>query len=177
VDHNWESRRRLSIARQPADTNDMRNHLRTIAALALACCLTAACDALKKTTETPTTPTPATISLDALAGTWVTSRSATPATGCGAVKYTVTPVSATSANVTFSATCASTIQITGTGSGKVNGAALDWTSQGLVSQGGVNCPFTFPNGRATEETGGVKIVYSGTVCGIPVSGEEVLKKP
>jgi hypothetical protein len=152
----------------------MRNNLRTIAALALACGMTTACDALKKTS--PTTPGPTTVSLDAFAGTWVTSRSATPATSCGAVKYTVTPVSATSANVTFSATCASTIQVTGTGNGKVNGSALDWSAQGLVSQGGLNCPFTFANGKATEETGGVKIVYSGTVCGIPVSGEEVLQR-
>jgi hypothetical protein len=177
VDHNRESRRPLSNHGQPADTNDMRNHLRTIAALAFACGLTAACDALKKTTDTPTAPTPGAISLDAFAGTWVTSRSATPTTGCGAVKYTVTPVSATSANVAFSATCASTIQVVGTGTGRVNGAALEWSAQGTVSQGGVNCPFTFPNGRATEETGGLKLVYSGTVCGIPVSGEEVLKKP
>lgn len=156
----------------------MRNNLRTLTALALACGLTTACDALKKVTDSsPTTPSPTTVSLDALAGTWVTSRSATPATSCGAVKYTVTPVSATTANVTFAATCAGTIQITGSGTGKVSGSTLDWSAQGLVGQGGVNCPFTFANGKATEDTGGVKIVYSGTVCGIPVSGEEVLKKP
>ena len=82
------------------------------------------------------------------------------------------------ANVTFSATCASTIEVTGTGTGKMNGATLEWTAQGLVGQGGTNCPFSIPNGKATEETGGgIKVSYTGTVCGIPVSGSEVVKKP
>ena len=48
--------------------------------------------------------------------------------------------------------------------------------QGLVAQGGVNCPFTFTNGKATEDAAGIKVVYSGTVCGIPVSGTETVKK-
>ncbi|MEP6916303.1 MAG: hypothetical protein ABJC89_11690, partial [Acidobacteriota bacterium] len=150
----------------------MLKHLRTVAPLALACALTTACGASKEATGGPTTPTPTTISLDALAGTWITSRSATPAAGCGAVKYVVTPVSATAATIAFSATCAGTIQITGTGTGTVNDSGLDWTAQGLVSQSGVNCPFSFPNGKATQDAAGIKIVYSGTVCGIPVSGDE-----
>ena len=54
---------------------------------------------------------------------------------------------------------------------------LGWNAQGTVTQGSLTCPFTFTNGKATQEaTGGVRIVYSGTVCGIPVSGDEVLKK-
>lgn len=151
----------------------MRSSRRPIRALALVCCLTAGCDVFSKK-ESPTSPTPA-VSLDAFAGKWVTSRSALPATSCGALNYTVTPVTATTANVTLDATCAN-IHVTGAGTGKINGSALDWTAQGLVSQGGVNCPFTFTNGKATEEAGGIKVVYTGTVCGIAVSGDEVLKK-
>jgi hypothetical protein len=155
----------------------MRNHLRTIATLAAASVLLTACGASKDAGRSPTTPTPGALSLDALAGTWVTTRSGTPAASCGAVNYVVTPVTATSATITFSATCAGSVQIAGTGTGTVNGSALDWAAQGLVSQSGVNCPFTFPNGKATPETAGIRIVYSGTVCGIPVSGDEVLKRP
>jgi hypothetical protein len=160
-----------------ADTHDMAHHLRTVGALAFASLLTTGCGASKDGNGSPTTPTPVPISLDALAGTWVTSRSATPAAGCGAVRYVVTPVTATSATITFSATCAGTVQISGTGTGNVNGSALDWTAQGVVSQSGVNCPFNFPGGKATQDGAGIRIVYSGTVCGIPVSGDEVLKKP
>ena len=39
-------------------------------------------------------------------------------------------------------------------------------------------PFSFPNGTATQDPGGgIKVVYAGTVCGIPVSGSEVVEKP
>jgi hypothetical protein len=163
-----------------ADREDMRKSLRIAGVVAAVCILTAGCNALDKLTgdKNPTSPSPSTVSLDVFAGTWASTTAATPPTGCGNVKYTVTPVSATEATVTFSATCASSIQVTGSGTGKVNGSTLDWSAQGLVGQGGTNCPFTFPNGKATEETGGgIKVSYAGTVCGIPVSGSEIVKKP
>jgi hypothetical protein len=162
----------LSDGLSPADTNHMANKLRSMSALALTCALATGCDALKKTTS-PTTPD---VSAAAFAGTWVTSRSSLPEAGCGAVTYTVKPVTASSATITFSATCAGTIQINGSGVGNVNGSALDWNAQGTVAQGTLSCPFTITNGKATENPAGVRIIYSGTVCGIPVSGDEVLKK-
>lgn len=125
----------------------------------------------------PTSPSAPTVSLDVFAGAWTSATASTPSTGCGNVTYTVTPVSTTAANVTFQGTCASSIVVTGSGSGQLNGSSLDWTAQGLVSQGGVNCPFTFTNGKATQDAiGTIKVVYSGTVCGIPVSGTETVKK-
>ena len=157
----------------------MAKYLRILALLAAACTAAPGCDALKKLTDrSPTSPSESTGSLEAFAGTWASTTQSTPATGCGNVRYIVTPVGGTTANVTFSATCASTIEVTGTGTGKMNGATLEWTAQGLVGQGGTNCPFSIPNGKATEETGGgIKVSYAGTVCGIPVSGSEVVKKP
>jgi hypothetical protein len=147
--------------------------------IAAALVATGGCDAIDKlTNKNPASPSASAASLDVFAGTWASTSAAIPATGCGNVHYTVIPVSATTANVTFAATCASTIQVSGTGTGKVNGATLEWSAQGLVGQGGTNCPFSFPNGKATEETGGgIKVSYAGTVCGIPVSGTEVVKKP
>ena len=154
----------------------MRKHLRIAALLALASMAAAGCDLLNNAKESPTSPSP-TVSLDAFAGTWSSATASTPATGCGTVRYTVTPVSTTSANVTFAGTCASSIQVTGSGTGKVNGSALDWSAQGLVSQGGVNCPITLTNGKAIEDVAGsIKVTYGGTVCGIPVSGTETVKK-
>jgi len=41
----------------------------------------------------------------------------------------------------------------------------------------VNCPFSFSNSKATLGTdGNIVVAYSGTVCGIPVSGTETVKK-
>lgn len=125
----------------------------------------------------PTAPGGTAVSLDVFAGTWTSSTASTPATGCGNLKYTVTPISATNANITFQATCASSIAVAGSGAGKVSGSTLEWAAQGLVSQGGVNCPVTFTNGKAAEDaTGTIKVTYTGTVCGIPVSGTEVVAK-
>lgn len=162
-----------------ADRGDMRKNLRPLMALAWVCMAAGGCEALNKLNDkNPTSPSPSTVSLEAFAGTWSSASAGTPATGCGNLKYTVTPLSTSAANVTFAGTCAGTIQVNGTGTGKVNGSTLEWTAQGLVGQGGINCPFTFTNGKATEEaSGGIKVVYSGTVCGIPVSGSEVVKKP
>lgn len=148
-------------------------------ALFLACVVAAGCDLFSKDdkNDTPTSPGAPAASLDTFAGTWSSTSAAASATACGNLKYTVTPVTTTTANVTFEATCAGNIQVNGTGTGKVAGSTLEWSAQGIVGQGGVNCPFSFTNGKATEEAGvGIKVTYSGTVCGIPVSGTDTVKK-
>jgi len=157
----------------------MGNQSRFVAALAIVCMLTAACNLIDKFKgKNPTEPSSTSASVGDFAGTWVTSSSSLPATSCGAVKYTVTPVTDKSANVTFGGTCAGNIEVTGSGTGTVSGAALEWNAQGTVTQGSLSCPFNFTNGKATQETaGGMRIVYNGAVCGIPVTGDEVLKKP
>ena len=148
----------------------------------LACALTTGCELLNKKDVTPTSPTPTTpatptVAIDAFAGTWASVSASTPPTGCGNLKYTITPTSTTSANVSFTATCASNITVTGSGSGTLSGSVVTWNASGLVGQGGVNCPFTFTNNKATLESSGQVVVnYTGTVCGIPVSGTETVKK-
>ena len=160
----------------------MPHHLRKTLAVVSLCSILSGCGLLDKFKDdeddgSPTEPSSPTVSMDVFAGTWTSSAASTPATGCGTVTYTVTPVSSTSANISFQATCASSIALTGSGTGKINGNALDWTASGLVGQGGVNCPFTFANGKATEDgTGTIKVAYAGTVCGIPVSGTETVKR-
>ena len=157
----------------------MRHSVSVLISVTLACVLAAGCDLLSKDPKasTPTSPTTPAVSMSAFAGTWASVTATAPVTGCGNVKYTVTPVSDTTANVTFSGTCGGNINVTGTGTGTLSGSTLAWSAAGLVSQGGVNCPFSFTNGKATTDaTGQVVITYSGTVCGIPVSGTETVKK-
>lgn len=147
-------------------------------AFALACAVTTGCDLLTKKDTSPTSPSPTpTTSIDAFAGTWSSITPSTPPTGCGNLKYTVTPTSTSSANVTFTATCAGNITVTGSGAGTLSGSTITWSASGLVAQGGVNCPFTFTNNKATMDASGQIVVnYTGTVCGIPVSGTETVKK-
>jgi len=154
-------------------------------ALALSCALATGCGLLPgskdtSTGTTPTSPTPTTpaVTMDAFAGTWSSATASTPPTGCGNVKYTVTPVSTSTANVVFAATCGGNITVNGGGTGTLTGSTLAWSASGLVGQGGVNCPFTFTNGKATQDAAGPNVIvtYSGTVCGIPVSGTETVKR-
>lgn len=160
---------------------------RTIAAIVLACGLATGCDLLSdksssSSTSTPTSPTTTTsgssVAIDAFAGTWQSTSTTVPPAGCGNLTYTVTPVGANAANVTFAATCASNISVSGSGSGTLSGSTITYSATGLVGQGGVNCPFTFTNNTATIDTTSnqVTVNYSGTVCGIPVSGSDTVKK-
>lgn len=145
----------------------------------MACALTAGCNLLSNTkNDSPTGPTSPTATMDSFAGTWQSVNSTLQPTGCGNLKYTVTPTGTSSANVTFTATCASDITVTGSGSGTLSGSVITWSASGLVGQGGVNCPFTFNNNKATLDTttNQVTVNYNGTVCGIPVSGSETVKK-
>ena len=150
------------------------------AAFVLACAMTTGCDLLSKkdpaAATTPTGPTTPAVSVDAFAGTWASSAPSPPPTGCGNLKYTVTPTTTAAANVTFAATCAGNINVTGSGNGTLSGSVITWSASGLVGQGGVNCPFTFTNSKATLDAGQIVVNYTGTVCGIPVSGTETVKK-
>jgi|SRR5436190_12466589 len=160
----------------------MKSRTSLAVAFMLACAMTTSCDmfAKKDSTTAPTSPTSTTptVSMDAFAGTWQSVAASTPPTGCGNLKYTVTPTTTSAANVSFTATCASNITVTGSGAGTLSGSVINWSASGLVSQGGVNCPFTFTNGKATPgtEANTIVVTYSGTVCGIPVSGTENVKK-
>ena len=154
-----------------------------IAACLLACVVSTACDLPflggkgKEESGSPAGPSGPATSMDAFAGTWSSVAVSTPANGCGNLKYTITPTTASSANVTFSATCAGNIAVTGSGAGTLSGDTINWSANGLVGQGGVNCPFTFTNSRATLGADGqITVTYTGTVCGIPVSGTETVKK-
>src|SRR5687768_10950935 len=100
---------------------------RFAAACVLACVFSAGCDLPflggkdKDGPTSPTSPTGPTTSVDAFAGTWTSITVTNPATGCGNFKYTVTPTTTSSANVTFSATCAGNIAVTGSGAGTLSG--------------------------------------------------------
>jgi hypothetical protein len=78
----------------------------------------------------------------------------------------------------FAGTCGGNIAVNGSGTGSLSGNSLAWAASGLVAQGGVNCPVSFTNGKATPDSTGatIAVTYSGTVCGIPVSGTETVKK-
>lgn len=113
--------------------------------------------------------------LTALSGTWASSPSSAGATAvsgvCSNTQYTVTPVGTDRATVTYGATCMG-IAIRGTGDGVASGNTVTWNTAGSAGP----CGFTL-NGTATPvNNSSARITYSGTVCGMPVSGSEVLTR-
>jgi hypothetical protein len=83
-----------------------------------------------------------------------------------------------SAVIVFIATCANA-RIRGEGRGQVSGDTLYWRAGGTVTlAGGRTCPFTFADGNSATPAGSglVKVTYNGTVCSMPVSGTQIVKR-
>ena len=53
---------------------------------------------------------------------------------------------------------------------------LNWTAEGTATRSGLTCPFNLTQGTAAPEGSGVRVTFAGTVCGLPVSGSELLQK-
>lgn len=129
-------------------------------------------------TGTPGAPGSGGLSIQAFSGAWVSGGLGDAAlpTSCTAFDYRVTPgANDRSGSVVFKATCAG-VTVEGTGTGVLNGDVLSWTAQGTASRAGLACPFVFDNSTAALEGGGVRVNYRGTVCGLPISGSELLRK-
>jgi hypothetical protein len=60
-----------------------------------------------------------------------------------------------------------------------SGDTLYWRAGGTVTlAGGRTCPFTFADGNSATPAGSglVKVTYNGTVCSMPVSGTQIVKR-
>jgi hypothetical protein len=82
-----------------------------------------------------------------------------------------------SAKITFAATCANA-RIRGVGTAVLNEGVLFWKAQGVIGlPSGQKCGFKFvERNRAERVPEGLKVHYNGTVCDVPVSGTQVVKK-
>jgi hypothetical protein len=143
--------------------------LRTLAAVGLFVVMTiaAACDSGPVTATTVTTTNGST-ALAVFAGVWTSTTPVDSQAACRDVKYSVTPTGATTATVAYSATCAGQA-ISGTGSGILSGSTFNWTTNGTATP----CTFSLA-GTAIQVVNGIRLDYTGQVCGVPVSGSDVL---
>jgi hypothetical protein len=127
-------------------------------------------------TKPPTNPNP---TVNMLGGQWasVTSTATSLLGSCTNFQWSVTEQSATSASGSFSATCFTTLQVSGTAQGTLSGATLNWSATALATGSGISgdCAISLA-GTATMVNGEIHIPYSGTSCVGPVSGTEVLRK-
>jgi hypothetical protein len=137
-----------------------------------------ACSSSQPLSPSAASPGGTRASIDAFTGSWGASSASSSASlpnGCTKFDYQVDRLSDSSAKVTVDANCAS-VAVTGSGQGTVSGSVLSWTASGNATARGLTCPFTFNNSTATPEGNGVRVNYSGTVCGLPVQGSELLTR-
>jgi hypothetical protein len=145
--------------------------------LALATALLAgACVEHKQTI--PTSPNETSTVLTA--GNWVSSASSA-ATGfspgtCGNFEWAITSLTSTAASGTFKAVCGGGITLQGNADGKLSGMTATITATGTATSGALTCPFALAATAVPQTAESVKVTYSGTVCGVNVSGTEVLTK-
>ena len=153
------------------------------ASVVFLCGLLGAFSACATEQDAPAAPSgaPATIAaptstIDSLAGSWKSVTSATPVGPCSVISYTVTPTGASSASVAYQATCGST-GISGSGLGTAAGNMMNWTTDGsILAVGPAPCAFRLGGTATPAPDSAVTLTYSGTVCGVPVSGSDTLRR-
>lgn len=114
--------------------------------------------------------------MSALMGSWSSATIAPSPSSCTDFKWNVTEQTSTMARGSFSATCASDLKVNGTAQGMLNGSTIVWSAVGTGSSPSVpSCAITL-NGTAELGADSIRVPYQGDVCGVHVSGVEVLKK-
>jgi hypothetical protein len=113
-----------------------------------------------------------------MSGTWVSASSTTSLTNiCTHVQWTIVNVSGSTGSGAFTATCGTNLLVIGTANATLNGENVTWTADGTGTSagGGASCAVTL-NGTGTFDGNYFRLPYTGTACGTPVSGTEILKK-
>ena len=118
-------------------------------------------------------------SLSSFGGTWTSGPDggAASANSCTGVQWRLPMATGSTGTGTFSATC-SGIPVSGTVTVAMSRASLAWRVAGrAVGRDGQPCPFSLSGTATMERAGGMRVDYTGTVCGTPVSGSDVWRKP
>jgi hypothetical protein len=120
---------------------------------------------------------PTSSGFQALTGNWASVSSLPSRENCTDFQWSVTELTATSARGTFGATCSGDLRINGSAMATLSGDVISWNADAAATNVPVvgTCPIAL---RGTAELGvdSVLIRYSGTVCGVAVSGEEPLRR-
>ena len=144
-------------------------------------------------TSTVTTPTPDT-TVDRYIGAWSvdpgdggpsefdgpenTADSIDPNGACRFIEFKVDrEPDSKSAKIAFAAKCANA-RIRGVGAAVLVEGVLHWKARGAIGlPSGQKCAFVFIEGnKAVRVPEGLKVHYNGTVCDVPVTGTQVVKK-
>jgi hypothetical protein len=122
---------------------------------------------------TPTSPDPTQIT----AGQWSSIASETSLVDtCTNFHWTILEVNGATSSGSFTATCVTNLQVSGTASGTLSGTEVAWTADASgTAPGAVACPVAL-SGTAKYDGTQFRIPFTGTTCLGDVSGTEVLRR-
>jgi hypothetical protein len=120
---------------------------------------------------------PTSSGLEALTGNWASASSQVSRENCSDFQWSITEYTSTSAQGTFSATCKGDLRINGSARATLAGDVINWNANATATNVPVvgTCPIAL-SGTAVPGVDSVLIRYTGTVCGLAVSGEEPLRR-
>jgi hypothetical protein len=111
-------------------------------------------------------------------GNWIGPTIATPgAQTCGGLQWKITAQTGSQITGDFTATCAGGINLAGTLVATISDATtLPWAASGNATQGSTSCTFNLTGTGTFQGTSNIIVSYSGTACGVSVSGSETIKR-
>ena len=110
-------------------------------------------------------------------GTWSGPVATPGAQSCSGLQWKITSQTGTQITGDFTATCAGGINLTGTLVATVtDSTTIPWAASGTATQGTTACTFNLTGTGTFQGTSNILVTYSGTACGVSVSGSETIKR-
>ena len=148
--------------------------------IAILACATTACYGLENLfNKSPTSASDSSSTeIRSYLGTWSGPTAVAPAAqSCSGLSWKIT--SQTGAQITgeLTGTCAGGITLAGTVVATVSDpVTIPWAASGNATQGSTSCTFNLTGTGTFQGTSNILVSYSGTVCGVSVSGSETIKR-
>jgi hypothetical protein len=111
-------------------------------------------------------------------GNWIGPTVTTPgAQTCGGLEWKITGQTGSQITGDFTATCAGGITLAGTLVATISDSTtIPWAASGNATQGSTSCTFNLTGTGTFQGTSNIILSYSGTTCGVSVSGSETIKR-
>jgi hypothetical protein len=166
------------MGQTPTDKPIMR-FLRMASIVVLAVAATGCYGLEKLFDKSPTSASDSSNSARSYLGTWDGPTAIAPgAQSCTGLQWKITSQTGTQITGDFTATCAGGINLVGTLVATITDTTtIPWAASGNATQGATNCTFNLSGTGTFQGTSNIVVNYSGTACGVAVSGSETIKRP
>jgi hypothetical protein len=150
----------------------------SILALALAATACYGLDNLFNKSPTSASDSSSSNSTRSYLGTWSGPVATPGAQSCSGLQWKITSQTGNQITGDFTATCAGGTNLVGTLVATItDSTTIPWAASGNATQGATNCTFNLTGTGTFQGTSNIVVSYSGTACGVSLSGSETIKRP